>query len=132
MARFADIFVRGSAEDGQTFSYDICEAGRLDDLADLYLRGGPDADGVHSMTVAMGAFVGEIIVRAGLGAWERGSPETGPGLRLWSGLQCFPLTKVSKRLTVGAEHSIAQFVAVARSGSPSPLHHPRARRRGSG
>ena len=115
MARLADAFVRGSAEEGQRFGYERESLGRLDPLVDLFLQSRPSPEVVDSMAISMGAFVGELIVREGGGRWTY-VPPGARGVQLVSGLVCFPLSKVGKRLTVGPEHSIAQFVDVAISG----------------
>lgn len=65
----------------------------------------------------MGAYVGELIVRSGCGRWLHVPEADAPGVQLISGLVCFPLNSVAERITVGPEHSIAQFVEVAMSGT---------------
>jgi hypothetical protein len=116
MAQLADVFVTGSAAEGHHFDYAIENASRLDPLVDLFTRERPPNDVVHSMVLSMGAYVGELMVRNGLGRWIYERAQGVPAVELTSGLVCFPLNKVGKRITVGAEHSIAQFVAAARSG----------------
>lgn len=116
MAGLADAFVTGAAEEGDHFDYAVENAARLDALVDLFRRGGPTDDVVHSMVLSMGAYVGELIVRNGGGRWTHVPEADAPGVQLTSGLVCFPLNKVAKRITVGPAHSIAQFVDVAMSG----------------
>jgi hypothetical protein len=77
----------------------------------------------------MGAFVGELLVRNGGARWSYSTDHGSPAVRLPSGNACFPLNKVSKRLTVGPEHSIAQFVEVAMSGVLPPDARRLRRRR---
>jgi hypothetical protein len=120
MARFADIFVTGSAEEGHHFDYAVENAPRLDALVDLFRDGEPADDVIHSMVLSMGAYVGELIVRNGGGRWTHVPEARGFGVELTSGLVCFPLNKVGKRITVGPEHSIAQFVEFAMSGVLPP------------
>jgi hypothetical protein len=78
------------------------------------------------MVMSMGAYVGELIVRNAAGIWAYEPQTSAPGIKLRTGLLCFPLNKVGKRITVGPEHSIAQFVEAAMSGGLPP--HRTARR----
>jgi hypothetical protein len=120
MAALAVAFVSGAAQEGHHFDYAVENAPRLDALVDIFLQSQPRDDVVNSMVLSMGAYVGELIVRNGGGSWTF-DPEAGaPGVRLTSDLVGFPLNKVGKRITVGAEHSIAQFVEVAMSGELPP------------
>lgn len=116
MAELADAFVRGSAEEGHHFDYAPENAHRLDALVDMFLISQPTEDVVHSMVMSMGAYVGELVVRGGAGRWTLEPQTEAPGIRLRTGVLCFPLNKVAKRIAVGPEHSIAQFVEVAISG----------------
>ncbi len=125
MMGLADAFVRGSAEEGVFVEYDAESAYRLDSLIDLFLRnhsGKPPTDLVQSMTITMGAFLGEVIVRSHKGTWVLApEPNNQPGIRLSaSTLICFPLAKVNKRLTIGPEHSITQFFDTALTGVIPP------------
>jgi hypothetical protein len=120
MARLADAFVQGAADEGHRFTYELECVGRLDPLVDLFLQSRPSPEVVDSMAMSMGAFVGELILRFGGGRWTY-VPEAGsPAVQTGSRYVCFPLNKVGKRLTVGPEHSIAQFVEVAISGDMPP------------
>ena len=121
MCRFAEIFREGSAAEGHHLDFEGANVDRLDALADLFLRGDPSLDLVRSMTVSMGAYLGELIVRQGAGRWVF-EPRSGePGIRLsGSTLTCFPLNKVGKRLTVGPEHNFRQFYDTAVTGTLPP------------
>jgi hypothetical protein len=119
MAGLADAFVTGAAEEGDHFDYAVEDAGRLDAWVDLFRQGEPSDDVVHTVVLSLGAYVGELIVRNGGGSWTHVAEADAPGVRLTSGLVCFPLNKVGKRLAVGPEHGIAQFVDVAVSGPPA-------------
>jgi hypothetical protein len=129
MAGLANAFVTGSAQEGDHFDYAVENAARLDALVDLFRRSQPSDDVVQSMAVSMGAYVGELIVRNGGGSWTHVPEGDAPGVRLTSGLVCFPLNKVAKRITIGSAHSIAQFVEVAMSGvlpsGAQPVKPPR-------
>jgi hypothetical protein len=120
MAALADVFVSGAAQEGHHFDYAAENAPRLDALVDLFLESEPGADVVNSMVLGMGAYVGELIVRNGGGVWTFEQEAGAPGVRLTSDLVAFPLSTVGRRITVGAEHSIAEFVEVALSGELPP------------
>lgn len=111
MQRFAEIFVSGGREEGQDVSFDVATIYRLDELADRFLETGPAADVVQSMTLCMGAFLGEMIIRTGGGTWS--IREGMPGVTTAGRLMCFPINKVGKRLTEGPHHNLAQFFDTA-------------------
>lgn len=70
---------------------------------------------LHSNAIAAGAYVGEVLVRAGKGSWTSGGGL--PGVRLHAEpTVVFPIDKVGKRLTLGPEHDIRPFIAVAWHG----------------
>lgn len=112
MAGLAEAFVTGAAEEGHQFLYATNDGPRLDELVDLFRMSDPSKDVVHSMVLSMGAYVGEVIVRNGNGQWHLGPDTQEPAVQLGT-IDCFPLNKVAKRITIGPEHSIAQFVHVA-------------------
>lgn len=120
MAGLSEAFVSGSAEEGEHFDYAPENAERLDAWVELFVAERPSEDVVHSVVVSMGAYVGELIVRNGGGRWTFAPQAGAPGVELTSGLVCFPLNKVGKRITVGPEHSIDQFVQVALAGELPP------------
>jgi hypothetical protein len=120
MVALADAFVGGAAHEGHHFDYAVENAPRLDALVDLFLQSQPREDVINSMVLSMGAYVGELIVRNGGGSWIFEQEVGAPGVRLTSGLIGFPLNKVGKRISVGAEHSIAHFVELAMSGELPP------------
>ena len=120
MARLADAFVRGAAEEGHHFTYDLECVSRLDPLVDLFLQGRPSPEVVDSMAMSMGAFVGELILRFGGGRWVYVAEAGSPAVQTGSRYTCFPLNKVGKRLIVGPEHSIARFVDAAMAGDIPP------------
>ena len=120
MSGLAEAFLSGAAEEGDHYDYAPENAPRLDAWIDLFVAQGPPEDVVHSVVLSMGAYVGELIVRNGGGRWTF-EPRTGaPGVHLTTGLVCFPLNKVAKRINVGPEHSIAQFVEVSIAGELPP------------
>jgi hypothetical protein len=125
MQGLADAFVRGAAEEGERVDYSAAGVYRLDGLVDLLIQnhgGQLPPDLAHSMTLSMGAFLGEAIVRSRAGAWVPGPDAEGPpAIRLTnSNLVCSPLAKVHKRLTIGPQHSITQFFDVAMTGVIPP------------
>lgn len=116
MSGLADAFVSAAADEGDHYDFEPASARRLDAWVDLFVGDRPGVDRIHSVAFSMGAYVGELIVRNRGGGWTFDHQTEAPCIRLTSGLVCFPLNKVGKRITIGPEHSIAQFVDVALSG----------------
>lgn len=119
LAALANAFVVGAAEEGEQFGYDVGDGARLDALLDDFAAGDPPPEAVHSMVVSAGAYVGEILVRAGVGRWIL-HPDGGAGVLFGDELVCFPMNKVAKRISVGPEHSVAQLIQVALDGHLPP------------
>jgi hypothetical protein len=120
MVGLSEAFRSGAAEEGHHYDHAPANASRLDAWVDSFVADGPRGDVVHSVVLSMGAYVGEILVRNAGDTWTFEPQAGAPGIKLPSGLVCFPLSKVGKRITVGPEHSIAQFVDVAMSGLLPP------------
>ena len=71
MLGLAEAFRSGTAEEtGIHLGWDEADAERLDDLADEFVSWDPSEDVRHSMVLAMGAYLGELIVRNGGGRWR--------------------------------------------------------------
>jgi hypothetical protein len=113
MASLAHSFVTGSAAEGHHFHYAVDDGPRLDELVELFQMSAPSDDVVHSMVLSMGAYVEEVLVRNASGQWR--VEMQAPAIRLPGDLDCFPLNKVAKRITVGPEHSI---------GGKADVDHP--------
>jgi hypothetical protein len=56
----------------------------------------------------MGAYVGEVLVRNLGVAWTSQTPTKEPGVQVGGGI-AFPLSKVAKRIDIGATHSVFHF-----------------------
>jgi len=131
MAQMANNFVAGLAEDGIELDYAASWARHLDEICDAYLATGPSPNGVRLMAIAMGAYLGELLVREGAGVWARAltarteaGQQESVAVLLTSGLAAFPFTKVNKRLTVGSEHNLQQFFEVSKAGQLPPGARP--------
>ncbi|WP_155372509.1 hypothetical protein [Catellatospora vulcania] len=109
MRALAEAFVQGAAEEGEAFGWESVEASRLDSLCGAFLNSRPSADVQHSMIMAMGAYLGELMVRNGGGRWRYDSRHREAVVEMPNGLHGYPHTKVAKRLTVGPEHDLFQF-----------------------
>jgi hypothetical protein len=120
MAALAAAFVRGSAEEGRVFGYDVESAYRLDAAVDDFLPTRPSADYLHSMIMSMGAYLGELLVRHRGGRWVAKAGSQEPAVELGDGFEAFPLNTVAKRITIGPEHSITQFFDAG--ADPASLH----------
>ena len=120
MADLAQGFIAAAASQGQEFALDPAYAIHLDPWVDELLANRPSDEVIHSVIMGMGAYVGEIIVHGGGGSWSYDPNEQAPVVTLKNDLQCYPLNKVAKRIHVGPEHSIAQFVGVSMTGELPP------------
>jgi hypothetical protein len=119
MRKYARIFVESMAVDGFSFDWDRSSAHKLDGACEDFLGGAPGEGEVRAMTVAMGAYLGELIVRNGAGRWVFHG-EGGAAVDLGDGRLCFPHTKVSKRLELGDEHGLWAFYEFAVTGEVPP------------
>src|SRR5262245_19410630 len=75
MRSLAEKFLSGGAAEGWHFGWDPAEAARLDEACDAFLRTNPPAEIRHSMIMAMGAYLGELMVRFGGGYWAYDAKE---------------------------------------------------------
>ncbi|WP_432970566.1 hypothetical protein [Dactylosporangium sp. CA-233914] len=114
MTALAEAFVRGTAaETGISIGWGEQDAANLDRLCEEFLRSRPSAKVKHSMIMSMGAYLGELIVRATRGRWgydadlREAVVETGDGVMGW------PHTKVAKRFEQGPKHSLYQYYRYA-------------------
>ena len=61
------------------------------------------------MVMAMGAYLGELLVRHGDGRWAYDPEQRAAVVELPNGLRAHPHTKVAKRLDQGAQHNLLAF-----------------------
>jgi hypothetical protein len=116
MLAFAQMFVDGTAAEGQAFGWDAPSARRLDGLCEAFLAGDPGEDVIQSMVLAMGAYLGELIVRNGDGRWAYDAEACAARVDLPSRKPCFPHSRVDHRLHVGPAHSLRLFYEIAVTG----------------
>jgi hypothetical protein len=119
MLEYAEIFVDGCTVDGFQIDWDGGSANKLDGICEHFLGGHPGEDDVRHMTVAMGAYLGELIVRNSGGRWTY-HEEHGPVVALDDGRNCLPHNKVAKRLELGDEHGLWAFYEYAVTGEVPP------------
>lgn len=119
MRKYAEIFVDGARVDGFDIDWDGRSAHHLDGYCEHFLGGHPSADDVRHMTVAMGAYLGELIVRNGGGRWRHDDGH-GAVVELDGARLCFPHNKVAKRLELGDEHGLWAFYELAVTGEVPP------------
>lgn len=113
MLAFAQMFVDGAAAEGQDFGWDAACAQRLDPLCEAFLASGPDADAIQSMVLAMGSYLGELVVRNADGRWTYDPRAGAAGVNVPSSKRCFPHSRVAQRLTAGSAHSLRLFYEIA-------------------
>jgi hypothetical protein len=120
MRAFAQIFVDGAAAEGQVFGWDAPCAQRLDGLCEAFLASRPGDDAIQSMVLAMGSYLGELIVRNGDGRWTYDTRAAAAGVDVPSRKRCFPHGRVTQRLTSGPAHSLRLFYEIAVTGPILP------------
>src|SRR5689334_8585667 len=69
MGYLAQLFVDGAAAQGDVLAWDTASALRLDGLCEEYAAGKPDNERFHYLSAALGAYLGELVVRNGRGRW---------------------------------------------------------------
>lgn len=109
MQLMAEAFIRASADEGAQLGFQAADASQLDGICDAFLRSNPPEDVRHSMVMAMGAYLGELLVRTGGGAWAYDAEQQEAAVIMPNGVQGYPHTKVAKRLYLGAEHDLLTF-----------------------
>jgi hypothetical protein len=122
MRELAEAFVRGMAEEGETFGWESTEAGRLDEIcADVAASRPPQAIS-QNVTLQMGAYLGELLVRNGGARWTYDPAANAPAVEMPDGLRSYPHGKVAQRLDADAGDNILQFYwyALARHTVPNP------------
>jgi hypothetical protein len=117
MRRFAEVFVAGCAAEGHEMGWGPDSALRLDGLCDAYLASGPREAAKNRMILAMGAYLGELIVRNGRGRWTYDPEACAAAVDTPAKRRFFPHAKVGKRL---AKHSLWAFYDIAVTGRIPP------------
>ncbi|WP_020015068.1 hypothetical protein [Promicromonospora sukumoe] len=112
MRSLADEFVRNSRS-SDLFDYTVGSVTALEVLIGTLLESASDADLDRGFSLGMGAYIGEVIVRNSAAArwtYDAGQRTAAVESAHYSALPAF---KVSKRFTLGPEHSLVQFVDAA-------------------
>ena len=120
MSHLAQVFVDGAAAQGDVLAWDTASALRLDSLCEEYVAGKPDNERFWYLSVGLGAYLGELVVRNGRGHWVWSPEAKAPAVELPSGMRCFPLHKVDKRINVGREHNLWAFYDYMMTGKVAP------------
>jgi hypothetical protein len=120
MLAFAQMFVDGAAAEGREFGWDAICAQRLDPLCEAFLASSPDADAIQTMVLAMGSYLGELVVRNAGGRWTYDPRAGAAGVDVPSRKRCFPHSRVAQRLTLGSAHSLRLFYDIAVTGPILP------------
>jgi hypothetical protein len=125
MGRLSTAFITGMADDGRPFTWDEVDVTRVDDFCTEFLRDNPPGEQRHSMIMAMGAYLGELLVRHHAARWTYDPDMRAAIVSMPNGLNCYPHTKVAKRLEHGTTHSLSEFYryAVTREVPPGSQIH---------
>lgn len=116
MRELAEAFREVAAEQGETLGWETREASKLDALCDRFLATDPSAGLRHSMVMAMGAYLGELMVRHGGGRWGYGSGDRKAVVVLANGLVCHPHDEVAQRLDLGPQLDLGFYFHYALAG----------------
>ncbi|MFE7503712.1 hypothetical protein [Promicromonospora sp. NPDC057488] len=112
MRRLADEFVLNSRA-ADLFDYTVESITALEVLIGTLLESASPADLDKGFSLGMGAYVGEVIVRHGTGARWSYDAEQRAAVVQGAEFAAYPVFKVSKRFTLGPQHSLVQFVRAA-------------------
>lgn len=116
MRELAEAFREVSAEQGEPFGWDTREASKLDDVCDRFLATEPSAGLRHSMVMAMGAYLGELMVRHGAGRWAYGTGDRKAVVALANGVVAHPHDQVADRLEAGSQRDLGVYFHFALAG----------------
>ncbi|WP_344604530.1 hypothetical protein [Sporichthya brevicatena] len=116
MRALAGVFLHSTAAEFR-FGWDGADVDHLDALCDRLVLPGQRAVTTRSAVAArMGAFVGELLVRNAGGRWVYDEACRTAAVELPNGQRVHPTERVSRRITVGHHHSIAEFYRAAVAG----------------
>ena len=116
MRELAEAFREVSAEQGQPFGWDTRDASKLDDVCDRFLATDPSAGLRHSMVMAMGAYLGELMTRHGNGRWAYGAGDRKVVVVLANGVAAHPHDQVASRLELGTQYDLGVYFHYALAG----------------
>lgn len=116
MRELAEAFREVSAEQGDDFGWETREASKLDAVCDRFVATSPSSGLRHSMVMALGAYLGELMVRHGGGRWLSGAGEYGSIVLLANGLFCHPHEQVAMRLELGPQLDLGFYFHYALAG----------------
>lgn len=123
LRKLAQLYVDGAAATGgDRLDGDAKSVLRLDELCDEYMATGLSANegGIQRMSLVMGAYLGELIVRNGGGRWTYDQQARAAAVETPARYRVCPQNKVGKRLMHGPRHSLAAFYSLAVTGQLPP------------
>ncbi|MGQ0464424.1 MAG: hypothetical protein ACT4QG_03785 [Sporichthyaceae bacterium] len=116
MTDLAEAFREVNAEQGEEFGWGTREASKLDAVCDRFLATAPSSGLRHAMVMALGAYLGELMVRHGEGRWIAGAGEYGAMVLLANGVFCHPHEQVAMRLELGPQLDLGFYFHFAIAG----------------
>jgi hypothetical protein len=117
MRKLADAFISGAAADGWHFGWDSDEVSRLDEYCDVIRSDNPPTEIMHNVILAIGAYLGELMVRCGGGRWTY---DSAAAVDMPNQLRAYPLNKAAKRVELGDEHSLVPYYHYSLTRELSP------------
>jgi len=123
MQQAAEAFVGPAKANGAAWlDYSPASVMLLDELVSAWWAPTPEKGTYESMIPAMGAYVGEVLVREAGGRWIR-DPGEGYAIDL-NGRVVFPMKQIAGRFELGASQSIGRFYSEASGGAPAAAEAP--------
>ncbi|MCT7661382.1 DUF6278 family protein [Mycobacterium deserti] len=124
MAVWAALFLHEVAVSGRRLDWTIESLAQVDELCDDFLADQPDAEAIDQTALTMGAYLGEVLIRACDGAqWMLSTDHRDVAVRLPrpggadpESTTCFPAAFVGKRLTEDTTPSLQEYATMAVSG----------------
>jgi len=86
----------------------LCELDELTDNIEIYMKGGASDENMALLVRTWGAYVGEVLVREGVGSWVESDNQHGVALQSQWGTVS-PHDRVRLRIIGGVEHSLVEF-----------------------
>lgn len=113
MRTWAGVFMHTASLDGWHVDWSAGSLDTVETMCDELVGSAHDTDVIEDLTWTMGAYVGELIRTAVSGTWMLDTTHNALAVDVPGRLRCFPMEKVSRRLSEGAGHDLRGYYARA-------------------
>lgn len=117
MRTWAAIFTHDAALHGMFLDYDEESLDHVESMCEVLHCGNPDRDAIDELALTMGAYLGEVVISTSGGTWALDEAENALAVDLPSGVRCYPLQQVARRLGEGADHDLRLFHCLVAIGA---------------